>query len=614
VHTRFAQAIEAEPGLVSRGRADVEKSHHWYSAHNTTGALASAWRSAVMTSNRVAHAERLMLLTRVLELWDQVPDAAKLIDADRVRVLQEAASAADDAGELQRGLAFTELALTLVDEATDPVRYALVLERRSTFRSNLGMGTRIADLRRALTLVPASLSKKARIQVLLSAAHCTNNDPEFRDWIVEGLEYAREDGDPDAEGHALASLAVMEAGASQMAGPGSKPLELLAEAAQVLERTDAYHRSIKLAILESHLLCGAGEFEQAARAAREGIADAERHGLARTGGAFLAINVAEPLFHLGRWDEAAEVAERALDLAPPPLTRAGLCLILGWLSAARGDLETALRRAASARAVLSGAVYEDQYHLPLATFDIAITLSTHGPVQATAIAAELIRRYDLPKSSPRWVWPLLTTAAFAAKRAPGADAASLLDELRIVAGKLEAFGPVQEAWRLSFTALAGAPASPTADCDDDAAPVDPLAAADAAAEAWEAVGQPFPAVLALMHAARTALAARATREATARLRRAAPLAERLGVSPLGLEISELTRRSGADSDAGDPVLTGRELEVLRLVAAGRSNREIATALVISPKTASVHVSNILAKLGAATRTEAAVKAHQLLLL
>ena len=84
---------------------------------------------------------------------------------------------------------------------------------------------------------------------------------------------------------------------------------------------------------------------------------------------------------------------------------------------------------------------------------------------------------------------------------------------------------------------------------------------------------------------------------------------------LGLRCREIAFRieSGA-LDAGDPVLTGRETEVLRLVAAGRSNREIAAALVISPKTASVHVSNILAKLGAATRTEAAVKAHQLLLL
>ena len=406
---------------------------------------------------------------------------------------------------------------------------------------------------------------------------------------------------------------MMEAGASQMAGPGSKPLELLAEAAQVLERTDAFHRSLKLAILESHLLCGAGEFEQAAQAAQEGIVDAERHGLARTGGAFLAINVAEPLFHLGRWDEAAEVAERALDLAPPPLTRAALWLILGWLAAARGDLETALRRAASARAVLSGAVYEDQYHLPLATFDIAITLATQGPVQATDLAAELITRYDLQKSSPRWVWPLLTTAAYAARRAPGEAAASLLDELRLIAGKLAAFGPVQEAWQLSFTALAGGLAGSA-----DSTARTPFrwtrSRRRTPRHAWEAVGQPFPAVLALIHAGRTALAARATREAASRLRRAAPLAERLGVGPLAAEITDLTRRVGPDSDAGDPVLTGRELEVLRLVAAGRSNREIATALVISPKTASVHVSNILAKLGAATRTEAAVKAHQLLLL
>ena len=61
-------------------------------------------------------------------------------------------------------------------------------------------------------------------------------------------------------------------------------------------------------------------------------------------------------------------------------------------------------------------------------------------------------------------------------------------------------------------------------------------------------------------------------------------------------------------------MTGRELEVLRLVAAGRSNREIANELFISPKTASVHVSNILGKLGAANRGEAAAKAQALRLL
>jgi DNA-binding NarL/FixJ family response regulator len=54
----------------------------------------------------------------------------------------------------------------------------------------------------------------------------------------------------------------------------------------------------------------------------------------------------------------------------------------------------------------------------------------------------------------------------------------------------------------------------------------------------------------------------------------------------------------------------REVEVLRLVAAGRSNREIAAELFISAKTASVHVSNILAKLNASSRTEAAAIAHR----
>jgi DNA-binding NarL/FixJ family response regulator len=60
-------------------------------------------------------------------------------------------------------------------------------------------------------------------------------------------------------------------------------------------------------------------------------------------------------------------------------------------------------------------------------------------------------------------------------------------------------------------------------------------------------------------------------------------------------------------------LTSRELEVLRLIADGWSNGEIGAELFVSRKTASVHVSNILRKLGAANRTEAAAIArrHQL---
>jgi DNA-binding NarL/FixJ family response regulator len=57
-------------------------------------------------------------------------------------------------------------------------------------------------------------------------------------------------------------------------------------------------------------------------------------------------------------------------------------------------------------------------------------------------------------------------------------------------------------------------------------------------------------------------------------------------------------------------LTARETEILALVAQGRSNSEIARQLFISAKTVSVHVSNILAKLGASGRTEAAAIARR----
>ena len=147
-----------------------------------------------------------------------------------------------------------------------------------------------------------------------------------------------------------------------------------------------------------------------------------------------------------------------------------------------------------------------------------------------------------------------------------------------------------------------------------------LAAADAAVAAWEAIDQPYPAALALVGAAQVALSGGPSGRAAAaaRLRRAAPIADRLGARPLADQIAALlsqaagprpARRPGAQQDRLG--LTGREIEVLRLVTAGQSNREIAAALFISPKTASVHVSNILAKLGAATRTEAAARAHAL---
>ena len=104
----------------------------------------------------------------------------------------------------------------------------------------------------------------------------------------------------------------------------------------------------------------------------------------------------------------------------------------------------------------------------------------------------------------------------------------------------------------------------------------------------------------------------------ARLNQATPLLQRLRAAPLLADVELLSRRyrmtltgrrdTGPEQRVG---LTPRELEVLNLVTEGYSNRQIATELFISAKTASVHVSNILAKLGVASRGEAAATAHRL---
>ena len=192
--------------------------------------------------------------------------------------------------------------------------------------------------------------------------------------------------------------------------------------------------------------------------------------------------------------------------------------------------------------------------------------------------------------------------------------AALAGRLRTITEKLDTFGPAQQAHRLTFAA---------ADAQTEGllsgTPADSAQAWDAAAAAWAAVSQPYPRARALRHAAEAALAGGDRDGAAERLRGAAALAAGLGAEPLAAEISVLARRArivldpvtGAGAGAGGAGLTGRELEVLALVAAGRSNRDIANQLFISPKTASVHVSNILGKLGAASRGEAAAKAHAL---
>ena len=95
------------------------------------------------------------------------------------------------------------------------------------------------------------------------------------------------------------------------------------------------------------------------------------------------------------------------------------------------------------------------------------------------------------------------------------------------------------------------------------------------------------------------------------------MAVRLGAEPLRIAVEALARRGRLDIGVAvarsadvSVVLTPREAEVLLLLAQGRTNRQIGSELYISEKTASVHVSNILGKLGANGRTEAVAIAAQ----
>jgi DNA-binding CsgD family transcriptional regulator/tetratricopeptide (TPR) repeat protein len=629
LHTRFAAALRDHPGLVPPGRAAIEQAHHWYAAHDAVEALVSCWRASMPTGRALAYAEQLTLLGRVLELWDKVPDAEQRTGVSHLSMLEMSARVAGMDGENDRSAAFATAALNEVDPAAEPARAALLLETRALAR-RYGSSTADlrADLQAALDLVPPGVADAARARVLFSMARnvLPPYGPEPAAALEEALRLARRAGHLATEAAALHELAEF----ASRDGDDQAALEMLRQARAIAASARAYEPLLGAVINESHVLEGMGEHERAAEVARAGIASAEDYGLARSSGTFLAINVAEPLAALGRWDEAAEVLEHALALSPTrPTNRVGLRQLAGELALRRGDLAAAADSAALGRAALASIGHGrlGQYSIPLARLDIELLLAEGKPADALAAADDAVGRIDLALD-PRFAWALLAVAATvagAAVRVRRTDAAlagraaDLLARVHALAGTMPARGPVQQADRLTFRAeaLRAAAAAP----GDETPAAQILAAFDAAAAAWEGDGQPYPLAVALLHGAEAALAASDRDGAAARLRRAADLAGGLGARPLAKEIEALAASARIRADGGQvghkvvaatPLgLTAREFEVLRLVADGRSNPEIAARLFISAKTASVHVSNIMGKIGVASRGEAAAAAHRL---
>jgi len=606
LHTRYGEALEGD------ATALPELAHHWYAAHDGARALAAAWRAAVDAGRSLAYAEQLRMLTRVLELWDAVPDAAERIGADRATVLHGAVGAAHWAGEHERSEVLATAALRAVDQETDPARAAGLLHLRSVARWHLGREDDLTDLREAVRIAP--VDDPARAPVLVALASRLMQIPrhdEARAVAEEALALARRTGDTWAEATALIDLATLSAREGDFT-----QLARIAEAGAIAESSGAQAILMLALHWQSHLLAAYGEGERAAEVARRGIAVATQVGLARTSGALHAVNLADALIALGRWDEALEVIERTLELAPAPDARAHLLRFRGVIGLARGDFELPEAAVGEMRDVVSARDTHDVREiLPGIGLEIELRLAQGRAADVVSVAERALSDFDLQRSS-RFTWPLLVSGVRAV-RAAGAhteQAAAVLAGLRTHAEKLPVATPVQHAHALTFDAESAL-----------AEGVLDRAAWDAAAAAWHDVAEPYPEASALLNAAEAAATDSDRDSAAEQLRRAAELADQLGAGPLRDRIDNLARRAriilwpNDVEPTDDPVeqarrqlgLTARELEVLRLVADGLSNRAIAEELFISPKTASVHVSNILAKLGVSARVEAAATAHRL---
>jgi hypothetical protein len=172
VHSRFAEVIGADPALVAPGRAPVEQAYHWYSAHDMPRALVSAWQAAGQAGRALAYAEQLAMLSWVLELWEQAPDAAERIGTDHGAVLEEAVRVAELAGENDRGLMLATAALREIDVAAEPVRAALLLQTRGHLKYHLGRADYAGDLHEAVRLVPADPRSPVPLDYSIGCVTC----------------------------------------------------------------------------------------------------------------------------------------------------------------------------------------------------------------------------------------------------------------------------------------------------------------------------------------------------------------------------------------------------------------------------------------------------------
>ncbi|MFB4421776.1 AAA family ATPase [Streptomyces sp. QL37] len=641
LNRRYAEALEADPSLVRADERAARLASYWYAAHDAVKALPAVLQAAVAARRRYAYSEQLRLLERAMELWDDVPDEvrATLRPLDHAEaypgcrcdpadplgyldLMAEATVSARFGGDRERALAIAKKALRILDRERDPLRAAWFWVQRSLLMQSLSRGDGRQELATAEDLVRGLQPSAVHADVLASVASwgaLHRPGPETLVAADRAVEYARLVGEESIELHARLTRGWLTIDAGDVE-------EGVAEMYAVRDRSEELHLvgvMSRAAVNLPSSLESCGRSLEAVAAADHGIQICHSHGVPESE-AWARANQAQSYYSLGHWKESRAAAEAAAPLARSRKSNALVAARRTDLALATGNFEEAEEQLALNRRHLG---HDPQpQHLISPVRHSMVLAAQKGRLAEARAAFEAQSDIGLPPGTQRYSLPLLHAAAMIEADARGLPATdpgrpAVLERIRGHLKRLPMLVPVWAAYGVLIEAeLARAEGADTPDhwCR--------------AATAFAPLQRPYELAQIRHHWAEAILTASGDRTpAAGLLREAHAVAVRLGARPLAESVELLAGRArialtGPDDAAGDEArpagpapavdaiesfgLTSREQEVHRLVAAGYTNRRIAEELYISPKTASVHVSNILAKLSVSSRGEAAALAHR----
>jgi DNA-binding CsgD family transcriptional regulator/tetratricopeptide (TPR) repeat protein len=614
LHARLAQELAR-----SAAAAPAELAPHWAAAGRAKEALVASVEAARQAEAVFGLAEAHAHLERALGLWDAVPDAVEFVKVDLAELCSWAAELASQTGVAPRAVELAQQAIDLVEER-DPLRAARLYDRLGRYLHESGRtDAALSAFEHVVDLVPAEPPSTERAHALAALAHGLMLAWRFEESLAiceQALALARTVGADAVElralldlGRDLAYLGRADEGVAQL----WPALELAEESGDPLALLHAY-------ISLTDVLMMLGRPRESARIGERGLEAVRRYGIDST---VLVANSIEALLAIGEWDKADSLSAAALRAITANfpymllMLRADLELGRGDFEAARAHLEAAL---ATLREDRGQGIY-DVYLAELALWERRWTEADQavrdGLARARSRQAAQLRIWFCAKG-------LRAQAELAALARARQDTDAVRDQLgrarkllttaRRAAAEAAAITPNAAGWRVLAEA----------EYERACGEARPGAWSEAAAT-WERLERPPLAAYCRWRQAEALVAAGASRaEASEPLRKAHAVAAWIGARPLAEELQLLAQRARlelASPDAESPDgkqgleeilgLTPREAEVLALVARGYTNREIAATLVISVRTAAVHVSHILRKLGAPNRLEAAAIAHRL---